>query len=373
MKFERLETKETRVADTRAEQSFVIGNTDSGAGAVPTCTTTLKSRDRWGALSVRLGWRREAYRVEPGLYAVGAPGTQAPVLVSANYKLSFDALRKELAGLDAWILVLDTKGVNVWCSAGKGTFGDAELAKRISLSRLGLVVEHRVLILPQLSATGVGAPAVKRATGWTVHFGPVHACDIKDYLAAGMKKTAKMRTMEFPFLERLKVVPLEIVAAAPRFALLLGAWILAALVGAFVRQGIPANSHAWIEIAATAIRGGGRAWLAPLAALLVGTGFVPALLPWIPFRAFAAKGLVAGLLLAIGWILLAGSGPLEALSLLLALPAISAWLAMNFTGSTTFTSLAGVKAEIAAARIPLLAAMTVGLGLRSLHLILTGA
>ncbi len=79
--------------------------------------------DSLGAIRCRLGSFRMGYRVAPGLYAMGEPGHKSDVLVSANYKLSFDMLRRELKGLSAWILVLDTKGINVWCAAGKRTFG----------------------------------------------------------------------------------------------------------------------------------------------------------------------------------------------------------------------------------------------------------
>src|SRR3972149_4169926 len=74
------------------------------------------------------GWGigRDRCRVAPGLYALGAPGGDSPVLVTANYKLTFDVLRRDAAGLDAWILVLDTRGINVWCAAGEGTFGTEE-------------------------------------------------------------------------------------------------------------------------------------------------------------------------------------------------------------------------------------------------------
>jgi acetyl-CoA decarbonylase/synthase complex subunit gamma len=83
------------------------------------------------------------YSIEPGLYALGAPDRESPVLVSANYKMSFDELRSALPGRDLWILVLDTKGINVWCAAGKGTFGTEELVKRIASSGLSQVVAHR--------------------------------------------------------------------------------------------------------------------------------------------------------------------------------------------------------------------------------------
>ena len=61
---------------------------------------------------------------------VGAPDADSPVLVTANYKMTVDLLRRELAGLNAWLLVLDTRGINVWCAAGKGTFGTGEVIRR---------------------------------------------------------------------------------------------------------------------------------------------------------------------------------------------------------------------------------------------------
>ena len=81
---------------------------------VPTVSTRLGLVDRLGRWRVRWGIGRSRYRVPPGLYRVGTPDPSSPVLVTANYKLSFDALRSELDGVDAWILVLDTKGVSIF-------------------------------------------------------------------------------------------------------------------------------------------------------------------------------------------------------------------------------------------------------------------
>lgn len=89
------------------------------------------------------------YTVDPGLYGIGDPDPESPVLVTANYKMSFDLLKRAVSGLDAWILVLDTFGINVWCAAGKGTFGTDESVDRIESSGLGDVVSHRRLIVPQ--------------------------------------------------------------------------------------------------------------------------------------------------------------------------------------------------------------------------------
>jgi CO dehydrogenase/acetyl-CoA synthase gamma subunit (corrinoid Fe-S protein) len=105
------------------------------------------------------------YTVEPGIYAIGEPTAESPVFVSANYRLSFNRLRSGLAGRDGWILVLDTKGINVWCAAGKGTFGTEELVNRIETVGLGGIVAHRKLIVPQLGAPGISAHEVKQQSG----------------------------------------------------------------------------------------------------------------------------------------------------------------------------------------------------------------
>ena len=56
------------------------------------------------------------YSVPPGLRD-REPTGDSDVFVTANYKLTFDILRRELKGLHAWVLVLDTKSINVWCAA----------------------------------------------------------------------------------------------------------------------------------------------------------------------------------------------------------------------------------------------------------------
>jgi CO dehydrogenase/acetyl-CoA synthase gamma subunit (corrinoid Fe-S protein) len=73
--------------------------------------------------------------------------------------------------------VLDTQGINVWCAAGKGTFGTDELVHRIEATQLHDVVRHRVLILPQLGAPGVAAHDVKKRSGFTIEYGPVRTAN----------------------------------------------------------------------------------------------------------------------------------------------------------------------------------------------------
>ena len=293
-----------------------------GAPAIQTVSTRLTFKDRLGGWKVRWGIGRMSYTVDPGLYAVGAPDETSPVLVSANYKLTFDSLRKELSGVNCWLMILDTKGVNVWCAAGKGTFGTDELINRISKTGLAETVSHRTLILPQLGAPGVNSNEVKRQTGFSVIYGTVRARDIKAFLEAGNKATDEMRIVKFTMYDRLVLTPLEIVPAAKKSLVVFGIMFLLNL---FLPK--PFGLTDFIAYAGM---------------VLVGTVVTPVLLPFIPGRAFAFKGALLGLLWAVFavWYLDVCYG------YLLILPSISAYLAMNFTGASTYTSPSGVLKEM---------------------------
>jgi hypothetical protein len=282
------------------------------------------------------------YRISPGLYAVGCPGTESPVLVTANYKLTFDSLRRELAGIDAWILVLETYGINVWCAAGKGTFGTAEVIRCVRASGLAEVVGHRTLILPQLGAPGVAAHEVHRESGFKVVYGPVRAADLPALFFAGMTASEAMRRVTFTTVERLVLTPVELTGMLKPIGWSVLALLLLAAVG-------PQLFHP-----AAAFSRGIAAIVTGLAGVLAGAVLTPVLLPWLPGRAFALKGAVAGAVIALLALLLGWSRHdfWSGAALLLALPAVASWCAMSFTGSTTFTSPSGVEKEMRRA-IPL--------------------
>lgn len=304
---------------------------------VPRISTRLQWADHWGTLKVRWDVGRKTYTVDPGLYAVGQPDAQSPVLVTANYKLSFDRLRTQLEGRDSWLLVLDTAGVNVWCAAGKNTFGTQELAERIRSSELARVVAHRRLILPQLSAPGVSAHQTRKLSGFEVVFGPIRAADLPAFLDAGCKATPTMRRKTFSLWERVELIPVEMVAAFK-----VAVFILPVL---FLMGGLAAGD----AFRAGAASSGLLAVLAVLTGIVAGTVLTPALLPWLPGRAFSVKGMLAGVV--SGVLLLSGwdhrlHNAYELLAWLLLIPTIAAYLGMNFTGASTYTSLSGVRKEM---------------------------
>jgi hypothetical protein len=294
--------------------------------SAPTPTTSELSRqDKVDHLKARVGIKRMYHRVPPGLYSLGAPDRHSPVFVTSNYTLSFDALRTSLRGIDSFILVLDTKGINVWCAAGKGTFSTEELTNRVEEVELAKVVDHRELILPQLGAPGVSAHEVRKRTGFKVEYGPVQAEDIKEYLVE-RKATEEMRSVRFPIRDRAVLIPIEVknyllpIVALPLLLFLLGGWLPALLA---------------------------------VTAAIGGIVLFPLLLPYLPTKDFSSKGMILGILLALPFVayLLLNYQPLWAAvvwsaAYASALSAAVAYIALNFTGATPWTSRTGVRKEI---------------------------
>lgn len=286
-------------------------------------------RDRLGNWLVRWNFGRNHHRVQPGLYAIGNPSENDFVLVTANYTFSFDMLRRELSGLNLWILVLDTQGVNVWCAAGKGTFGTTELINRLNSTNLSKIVKHRVLILPQLGAPGVSAHEVQKETGFRVIYGPVRAGDLPDFLKAGLQATPQMREVTFSLRERLAVIPVELVST--------WRYIAALLLFFLVVDGLLGKFSAGLVLVQM---------LPLIGAILIGTTVMPILMPWLPVRSFTLKGIILGSLWGISVSLFQQAGSLQFVGNVLLSSAISGLLSLNFTGCTPITSPSGVQWEI---------------------------
>lgn len=329
---------------------FVCGWLNESGQQIPQVATRLTATDIAGRWQMRWGLGRMRYSIAPGLYAIGNPSSDSPVLVTANYKMTFDILRRDMYGHNAWILVIDTKGINVWCAAGKGTFGTDEIIRQVNRVKLQEIVKHRTLIVPQLGAPGVAAHKVSKGCGFKVLYGPVRSSDLSQFIDDDHKVSGQMRQVNFGLVDRLVLTPVELVHMWRQILYSIAA--LAILGG--IGPDFFSFSAAWSR--------GGAAIATGLLALLTGAVLTPIMLPWLPGRAFAMKGAVTGL--AVGFITaLIFAEPLEwlnTLALIMALSAISSWCAMNFTGSSTFTSPSGVEKEMRQAIPAQAAALLVG-------------
>jgi NAD-dependent dihydropyrimidine dehydrogenase PreA subunit len=160
------------------------------------------------------------FSTETGLRVIGKPGQDAPVFLTCNFDLTVRRVTKALRGLDCYLLVAPSKGINVWCAAGGGMFNAHSVTSVLKTSLIAEKVNHRTLILPQLSAPGIDVGWVEEETGWRCEFGPVYARDIPEYVAARFTKTEAMRLARFPLGDRLEVAvmwaaPMSIVTAIP--------------------------------------------------------------------------------------------------------------------------------------------------------------
>jgi ubiquinone/menaquinone biosynthesis C-methylase UbiE len=146
-------------------------------------------------------------QVDPGLYAVGQPDEASPLLVTGNYDLTLRRLVAHLDGkADVWLLVVDSSGINVWCGAGGGFLTAERVIGAFKMSGIQEWHKARHMVLPQLCANGVDGQAIRDQTGWRVDWGPVRASDIAAYLKQNFVKDDGMRTVRFPWRDRLEMV-----------------------------------------------------------------------------------------------------------------------------------------------------------------------
>jgi ubiquinone/menaquinone biosynthesis C-methylase UbiE len=241
----------------------------------------------------------------PGLYTLGHPRPDDPVLVTGNFALTVHRFVKAVQGkLNAWVLVVDSRGINVWCAAGGGFLHADAIVGALRRSGVGSVVTHHALVLPQLCANGVDGWRIREETGWGVHWGPVRAEDLPAYLEAGRKKTDEMRWVRFPLASRLEMVTVT-----------LGFYALLILIPVAVF---------W------------RHLLAPVGFSLLGLSYFYALVhPWLPGRDGLEKSVPLALLAIAGAV---------AYSLILA-PTSSQGLFNRILGVTALSVFVGAELQ----------------------------
>ncbi len=138
------------------------------------------------------GWVKDIYQTlfrfarfacEPETVAVGNPDKSSPVLVTCNFDYTVRQIKDylEKVRLDCFLLVVNTKGTNVWCAAAEGIFTTETVLAHLKVYNVKELVNHTRLILPQLSVAGVKRKALKEH-GWEGIYGPVYFTDLKEFL-----------------------------------------------------------------------------------------------------------------------------------------------------------------------------------------------
>jgi NAD-dependent dihydropyrimidine dehydrogenase PreA subunit len=168
-------------------------------------------------------FRMFPHRDKTGLMKIGNPTRDSPVLVTGNYTETVRRLRKALKGENVWLLVANSKGINVWCAASGGHLTHHDIISAVVTSGAEAKIDNHTLILPQLSATGIERQKITNATGWTTIWGPARLEDLPSFLQSH-RATPRQRFMRFPLWERLEIavmwaIPMTIIG------ILLFAWL----------------------------------------------------------------------------------------------------------------------------------------------------
>lgn len=140
-----------------------------------------------------------------GLVRIGNPDENSPVLLTGNYQLTVARLKRALRDLNVYLLVANSRGVNVWCSATGGLFTNHDVISVIKTSGIEEKVNAREVILPQLAATGIEPRVIRQKTGWRSIWGPVYAKDIPEFIKNKNGTTERMRQVGFSFWERIEM------------------------------------------------------------------------------------------------------------------------------------------------------------------------
>jgi len=250
-----------------------------------------------------------------GLVCIGKPDRKSPVLLTCNFHLTVQRLKRALKGMDVYLLVANSRGINVWCAATGGLLTHHDVISVIKTSGIEELVDHRNVILPQLAATGVEARTVHQKTGWRVVFGPVHIKDVKDFLSSG-EKDENMRQVRFDTVQRLEMAtiwafPLTVVSALiilPLWSQIFPPWLL--LVWGFslaIFLPFPLYSR-WLKpknrqksLIVLDIRQGGFVWIiwGVFLLSLVIYGFLSGSLDWGSFLGWAGGSLFVLFLISI--------------------------------------------------------------------------
>jgi NAD-dependent dihydropyrimidine dehydrogenase PreA subunit len=171
-----------------------------------------------------------------GLIRIGHPDRDSAVFLTGNFQLTVARVKRALDGMDAYLLVANSHGLNVWCAASGGHLTNHEVISVLKTSGIDHLVDHRQVILPQLAATGIEGNVIHKKSGWKVVWGPVYASSIRSFLDNRLQKTEEMFTVCFPPAQRVEM------AIAWAFPISL----LALLFVPFWREGIlPTISLVW--------------------------------------------------------------------------------------------------------------------------------
>lgn len=313
--------------DLAIKTTFIRAGKAWQSGAAQPKRMSLSTADHFKGIICWIYAFKRTYAVEPGLYFTGEKyDREAPLLVTSNYLLSALLVYKKIKDLNVRLLVIDTDGINVWCSAGKGRFGNAEILKQLSRYEKELLTGEKCikLVIPKFGMSGVNLRGLREA-GIQPVIGPLYSTDIPAYLANPPLKDRDRDRVIFG-------IGMRAFAWLPGLVQYVSSFTAAAIVLALL--GFKTSIFMLIALPA-----------------ILGTAY-PALFPYLPGKRFAIKGLWLGagvsVILAAAFHFAGGAQPIRISVYTLFTIATSLFIGLSFTGNSAVSNYSRVRKEIAA-------------------------
>lgn len=121
--------------------------------------------------------------VTQGIYPIGTPDENSPVLVTTNFSLTYFIVSGEIEGsrVPSWLLIMDTEGLSVMTAWAAGKFAGDGVASFVKKSGIADKVAHRKIIIPGYAAS-ISGELEEELPGWEVKIGPRDASLLPKYL-----------------------------------------------------------------------------------------------------------------------------------------------------------------------------------------------
>ncbi len=123
--------------------------------------------------------------VTEGIYEIGKPDENSPVLVTTNFALTYFIVSGEIEGskVPAWLLIKDSEGLSVMTAWAAGKFAGDDVGVFVKKSGIMDKVKHTELIIPGYAAA-IAGDVEEELPGWTITVGPREAAHIPGFLKA---------------------------------------------------------------------------------------------------------------------------------------------------------------------------------------------
>jgi acetyl-CoA decarbonylase/synthase complex subunit gamma len=121
--------------------------------------------------------------VTEGIFEIGTPDENSPVLVTTNFALTYFIVSGEIEAskVSAWLLIKDSEGLSVLTAWAAGKFGGDDVGAFVKKCGIMDKVKHTELIIPGYAAA-IAGDVEEELPGWTITVGPREAAHIAGFL-----------------------------------------------------------------------------------------------------------------------------------------------------------------------------------------------